>query len=1055
MRWIKAAMALVALCVLVLVPPTLLLLYVGSPWPSGLSWNAQLTNDTLIGLLSVVVWLLWAQTIWCVGVEAVAAARSTSLQRAPGTWPVQQHLARTLVGAIVTAVIALPSLPTIAAAGASTSADTPPLPTTPTVVAAADSPSGSTDEVVRVDDSGNSAAARAETTSVTVVRGDTLWSIAEGHLGDGERWDEIAEANEGRAMSDGRTFHVTDVIRPGWDLVVPTLPVGGSTERIADGKADYTVEPGDTLSQIALAELGDANAWPEVFAASKDLDQPVPLTDPDLIFPGQHIDIPRDSSRDTVPVAEPEPEHEESSSLRGSPRSIEGADGALSGTASRSSIPDSSSNGSDGVVDGSQLPSWVMPGLTGAGALLAGSLLLALRRRRANQHRARRPGRTIAHVDPELTTSEKSIMVAGATTVNTVDLIDDTLCRLADTIDADGTAMPTLAAVEVTSTAIALHLKHSARPPAPWAASDDELVWVVGRDVDPSRISRDPLGRPAPWPMLVTVGHDADDSIWLLNLEDLDIAVTGDAVAGADFARFLAAEIACNPWSKHTDLDLVGIAEEIVPMSPDRIRVHETDAHPASQAVADAVRTIDRLGAYDTETATARSRQVDPDVWPSRLVMVSQPEAGEALNQLLGLLADHRGRTATAVIQCGLEVADYFMIHIDEQRRLTIPAVNLVLQAVGLSVGEAQGCAALLAQANDLDDAPVPDLAADDGWHAMATAAGALRDEYRLPRSSQPMEPSSSLLEGEDSAYTAVAATTAEDLDVLAPKVTAGVREQVGVLDPTLDADLEAWLSDRCDRPRLTLLGPVGARTSGMPLDRRKPYYTELFAYLATRAHGATNDEVATAFDITPGRVRTDVNKLRKWLGSNPATDERFVPDALSAAAAAARGIGVYRIVEPLVDVDLFRRLRLRGESRGSDGVSDLVKALQLVQGRPFEKLRPGGWGWLFEGDRLDQHLTCAIADVAHIVVTYGLKTGELKVARGAVEVAMISAPDEEVTLLDLAAVLEAEGHHGEAERILREDVCNRSQDGNAPTELTPRSEQIIDARRWLKQGAM
>lgn len=105
------------------------------------------------------------------------------------------------------------------------------------------------------------------------------------------------------------------------------------------------------------------------------------------------------------------------------------------------------------------------------------------------------------------------------------------------------------------------------------------------------------------------------------------------------------------------------------------------------------------------------------------------------------------------------------------------------------------------------------------------------------------------------------------------------------------------------------MLGPVGARTSGIPLDRRKPYYTELFACLATRAHGATNDEVATAFDITPGRVRTDINKLRDWLGADPATGKRFLPDALDSRAAAAGGKGVYRVVEPLVDVDLFRRL--------------------------------------------------------------------------------------------------------------------------------------------------
>ena len=54
---------------------------------------------------------------------------------------------------------------------------------------------------------------------------------------------------------------------------------------------------------------------------------------------------------------------------------------------------------------------------------------------------------------------------------------------------------------------------------------------------------------------------------------------------------------------------------------------------------------------------------------------------------------------------------------------------------------------------------------------------------------------------------------------------------------------------------------------------------------------------------------------------------------------------------------------------------------------------------------------------------------------------------------MDLAAVAAAEGPDREAERILREDVCDRSDDGEAPMKLSERTESIIRSHDWLTQG--
>lgn len=77
----------------------------------------------------------------------------------------------------------------------------------------------------------------------------------------------------------------------------------------------------------------------------------------------------------------------------------------------------------------------------------------------------------------------------------------------------------------------------------------------------------------------------------------------------------------------------------------------------------------------------------------------------------------------------------------------------------------------------------------------------------------------------------------------------------------------------------------------------------------------------------------------------------------------------MYLIEGLLCDADLFRRLRLRGESRGVEGLDDLRLALRLVHGAPFDDMRSKGGLWLATS-RLDQHLLCGIVDVAHMVST-------------------------------------------------------------------------------------
>jgi nucleoid-associated protein YgaU len=103
--------------------------------------------------------------------------------------------------------------------------------------------------------------------------------------------DGTTEERDGKLFFKG-TVQSQDQANKIWDAI-KTIP-DWKTEVVADiqasGGADqtYTVKAGDTLSKIAKHLLGDANAYPAIFAANRDQ-----LSDPDKIKPGQVLKIPQ------------------------------------------------------------------------------------------------------------------------------------------------------------------------------------------------------------------------------------------------------------------------------------------------------------------------------------------------------------------------------------------------------------------------------------------------------------------------------------------------------------------------------------------------------------------------------------------------------------------------------------------------------------------------------------------------------------------------------------------------------------------------------------------
>ncbi|MER7894458.1 BTAD domain-containing putative transcriptional regulator [Micromonospora sp. NPDC094482] len=69
--------------------------------------------------------------------------------------------------------------------------------------------------------------------------------------------------------------------------------------RSADQTPTYTVEHGDSLSEIAEQRLGDADRWPEIFALNRGtrfVDVGGTLRNPNVIHPGWTLDLPADAA---------------------------------------------------------------------------------------------------------------------------------------------------------------------------------------------------------------------------------------------------------------------------------------------------------------------------------------------------------------------------------------------------------------------------------------------------------------------------------------------------------------------------------------------------------------------------------------------------------------------------------------------------------------------------------------------------------------------------------------------------------------------------------------
>ncbi|MFH8368609.1 hypothetical protein [Streptomyces sp. NPDC018031] len=683
--FVKAFLAFIALCVLLVGVPGSLAYFVGWPLPSEVpsldTVQQPITATVFIKVLTVVVWLAWAQFTACVLVEGRAELSGVGMpSRIPGAGP-SQLLARQLVAAVLlvgaTAASLTPGLSQLGNAYTDNQRGT--------VAAAEQTPGGQQAQgKTSVDPAGGGAeqsAGERAGKAVTQQKNtkfyriqppegrhhDSLWEIAERHLDDGRRYKEIYQLNKDRVQPDGSKLSQASLIRPGWIMEMPADAHGGELVEMPEEAPEVSEE---VREQIREYDRSSPRA-----EKPGDGHHATPTIDLHLPPPVQQVPAPLPEHRQPAEQAPAEAAAESDDSSFGLPEALLGA------------------------------------------PLLAAGLLAALgRSRRAALWRSamnvmgRGGGLDLTPTGAAFDAQDALLVGADPDAVRD---LDSALRGLSAGLDEERRQLPVVYAAWLTPTEVHLQLAAPAgSPPAPWQLGQDETFWRVPRaDVAAVRPATDDAAT-APYPGLVSLGT-LDDARLLLNLESVPGIVSlrgAEADRTAVFAS-VAAELATNGWSDRLTVTLVGFGEELRPLAPTRIRHVEDVAALVETMEAETQARRGALGAAGHDSVlTGRTGRPQHTQRAPHLVLLAAEPTEEQAHRLAELAADS-GRLGIGYLvgTGGSELPGAtWELEITPGGLLRAPLLNLELRAQLLPAAQHRAVAELFA-ATDPDAGPSPD----------------------------------------------------------------------------------------------------------------------------------------------------------------------------------------------------------------------------------------------------------------------------------------------------------------------------------------------------------
>jgi len=238
----------------------------------------------------------------------------------------------------------------------------------------------------------------------------------------------------------------------------------------------------------------------------------------------------------------------------------------------------------------------------------------------------------------------------------------------------------------------------------------------------------------------------------------------------------------------------------------------------------------------------------------------------------------------------------------------------------------------------------------------------------------------------------------ADNVLSLFPRLAGSMKEVVDVGDDS------PGVTD-FSHPTLMLLGPIqllGA--AGPPPVRAERSCIEYCAWMVEHP-GATASQMAAALVVAEGTRRSNVSRLRGWLGTAE-DDTPYLPEAYTGRL----------YLDPLVSSDWQRLRALISPGVNRVPASTLVSALKLVRGAPLADAAPGQWHW---AEELRADMVCTIRDIGARVGDAALADGDIDLARWAAARALVAAPGDEILMRLRLRTEHRAGNRPDVERIV------------------------------------